>query len=98
VQNGQYEVELLFADVFRSRDAAAHLLGAESRGGNSQNVFDITINGRKVDAGVNFAGTSGYYAAAKKRYMVNVTGNSIILRLAAISGKTYINGIKIRKL
>ncbi|MDR1092095.1 MAG: DUF4982 domain-containing protein [Prevotella sp.] len=98
VQNGQYEVELLFADVFQSRNMAAHLLGTEFQGGNLQNVFDIVINGRKVDAGINLANTQGYYTAARKRYIVNVNDNSIILQLAAISGKTFLNGIKLRKL
>lgn len=98
VQNGQYEVELLFADVFQTRDVAAHLLGAESQGGNLQNVFDVVINDRKVDTGLNFANTSGYYTAAKKRYIVNVTNNSITLQLLPISGKAFLNGVKLRKL
>ncbi|MDR1707038.1 MAG: DUF4982 domain-containing protein [Prevotella sp.] len=98
VQNGQYEVELLFADVFQTRDVAAHLLGAGSQGGNLQNVFDVVINDRKVDTGLNFADTSGYYTAAKKRYIVNVTNNSITLQLLPISGKAFLNGVKLRKL
>ncbi|MFT4222673.1 glycoside hydrolase family 2 TIM barrel-domain containing protein [Dysgonomonas sp.] len=98
VQNGQYEVELLFADVFQTRDVAAHLLGAGSQGGNLQNVFDVVINDRKVDTGLNFANTSGYYTAAKKRYIVNVTNNSITLQLLPISGKAFLNGVKLRKL
>lgn len=98
VQNGRYEVELLFADIFQTRNVAAHLLGAESQEGDLQNIFDVVINGQKVDHSLNFANTSGYYNAAKKRYIVNVTNNSITLQLTAISGKTFLNGIKLRKL
>lgn len=98
VQNGQYEVELLFADIFQIRNVAAHLLGAESLEGDSQNIFDVVINEQKVDCSLNFANTSGYYNAAKKRYIVNVTNNSIALQITAISGKTFLNGIKLRKL
>ncbi len=98
VQNGQYEVELLFADIFQTRNVAAHLLGAELQEGDSQNIFDVVINGQKVDHNLNFANTSGYYNAAKKRYIVNVTNNIITLQLTAISGKTFLNGIKLRKL
>ncbi|MFV0536913.1 MAG: glycoside hydrolase family 2 TIM barrel-domain containing protein [Dysgonomonas sp.] len=98
VQNGQYEVELLFADIFQTRNVAAHLLGAESQGGDLQNIFDVVINGQKVDTSLNLAYTSGYYIAAKKKYIVNVNDNSIILQLAPISGKAFLNGIKLRKL
>lgn len=98
VQNGQYEVELLFADVFQTRNVAAHLLGAASQGGDLQNVFDIVISGQKVDTNLNFANTSGHYFAAKKRYIVNVTNNNIIIQLVPISGKAFLNGIKLRKL
>jgi len=98
LDNGQYEIELLFADVFQPRTSTAHLLGAESQSGNSHNVFDVVINDEKVDTNINLSKTSGYYKAAKKRYIVNVTNNNITVKLESISGKTYLNGIKIRKL
>lgn len=98
VGNGQYEIELLFADVFQSRTGTAYLLGAESQNKESQNVFDIRINDLTVDSGINFGNTSGYYNAVRKKYTVNVTGNAIIIKFIGQSGKTYINGIKIRKL
>lgn len=98
VSNGQYEVELLFADIFQSRVGTAHLLGAESQNKDSQNLFDVLINDAKVDSNLNFGKTSGYYNAARKKYQVNVTGNAVIIKLVGESGKTYLNGIKIRKL
>lgn len=98
VPNGEYEVELLFADIFQSRTGAAHLLGAESKNKNSENVFNILINDVIVEENFEPGNTMGYYRAVKKRFVVKVVNENIAVKLDAISGKTFINGIKIRKL
>ncbi len=97
--DGDYEVELLFADLFGQGSTVAHMLDGEAEAEKNSNRFDVVINGRTVDAGVDIASESARFTASKRRYLVRATGNEgVFVKFNATSGTTFLNGIKIRKL
>ena len=99
VPTGEYEIELLFADIFHTSASIAHNLGSENKSSNMDNKFDIIINDNVVEESVDLKNTVGHFYAIKKRYIVKVENDKyIIVKLEAKSGKTFLNGIKIRKL
>jgi len=99
VPDGDYEIELLFADVFRSGTTIAHNLGSENTNENINNVFDVAINGTVADPLLEPVKATGAYFASKKKYIIN-TGNKKTIEIVLIphTGKTFLNGIKLRKL
>jgi len=99
VPEGEYEVELLFAGIFRTSAGIAHALGSDSQNNNSDNVFDIIINGKTVETSLNLRNTTGHFYVIRKKYIAK-TGQdeNITVELKSVSGKTFINGIKLRKL
>lgn len=99
VPPGQYEVELLFADIFQNKKDIPHTLGSESSNTNLNNKFDVYINDKIVDTNLDVHHSVGHYKAMSKKYIVEVKdANHISIRLTALSGKTFLNGIKLRKL
>ena len=98
VPEGNYEVELLFADIYRSITSAAYLLG-KGNGESSEcsNSFDICINGRVVEPAFT-PGRDGYFQAVKKRYVVQHTQDGLEIKLNPLQGKCFLSGIKLRKL
>lgn len=99
VPQGEYEVELLFADIYRTTESAAYLLGkgdaGVSGGGNS---FDIRINGTMIETAFSPCLENGYFRAVKKRYVVHNEGNVLLVEFVPVQGKCFLSGIKIRKL
>jgi len=99
VPNGRYEMELLFADVFYTGSTIAHALGAETEIDRTKNIFDIVINDKTVESKIDFENTTGYFNASKKRFVIDTKGKETLeIKLKVVSGKTFINGIKLRKL
>ncbi len=99
VAEGEYEVELLFADIFRTSTGIAHALGSDSQNNNSNNIFDVIINDTTVDPEINLKNSVGNFYGIKKKYIVKVLDTkSITIELKVHSGKSFINGIKLRKL
>ncbi|KAA6350822.1 Beta-galactosidase BoGH2A [termite gut metagenome] len=99
VPQGEYEVELLFADVFKESGQSPYQLDKggqtfESKG----NAFHIYINGRLVEEAFCPGEESGYFRAVHKRYIVDVKEDKLEVNLKTINGKNFLNGIKIRKL
>ncbi len=100
VPKGTYEVELLFSDVFFRRQQSIYLLGRDSgelltTQGNS---FGIAINGETVEEVFNPGVEAGYYAAVKRRYIVSHPGETLRIDFKQMQGKTFLSGIKLRKL
>ena len=99
VPAGSYEIEFLFADVFYTGSTIAHALGAETESDQTKNIFDIVINDETIESNVDWGNTTGYFNASKKRFVVDTKGKDTLeIKLHAVSGKTFINGIKLRKL
>lgn len=95
---GTYEVELLFADIFRSTASAAYLLG---RGGQQEegcNRFSITANGQPLEECLLPGAESGYFHAVRKKYYVTTEKPFLELRFHAESGICFLNAIKLRSL
>ena len=93
-----YEVEFLFTDIFREKQQLftswAGNLGVESR----ENIFDIVINGESVEENFSPCRESGYFHALRKRYNITNFRNKIEIRFPVRNGKSFLNGIKLRKL
>lgn len=99
VPDGDYEVELLFADIFKSSGGIAHNLGSENKNNSSDNVFDVLINGKVVEADLSVKDVSGYFFSIKKRYITRVENKrSLIIELKAKQGSAFVNGLKVRML
>ena len=101
VPAGQYEVELLFTDIFRPQQQAAYLLGkGEQEGERPQgNRFDIRINGQTVEEAFSPGTDSGYFRAVKRRYVVqSKEGKNLLIEFPTREGKAFLSGIKLRRL
>lgn len=97
--DGNYEVELLMADVTRPAAQLANLLGknkSEETAGETR--FNIVICGRQVETNFSPADGGRYRIAFKRRYIVCNEEGCITIALEAIKGKPFISGIKVRKL
>jgi beta-galactosidase len=99
VPDGMYEVELLFADMFRPTDKPAYQLADGKETIDVQdNVFHIDINGNRVEEAFSPGKDAGYFHAVRKRFVVPAEGKGIEVRLGKISGKSFLSGIKLRQL
>lgn len=97
--DGNYEVELLMADVTRPAAQFANLLGknkSEETAGETR--FNIVICGRQVETNFSPADGGRYRTAFKRRYIVCNEEGCITIALEAVKGKPFISGIKVRKL
>ena len=96
---GTYEVELLTADFSGKAQQMANLLGRA--GGRSQeqgNTFAITICGKTVEPSFSPASEGRNMQANRVRYVVENQGNCIDIKLLPKKGKTFLSGIKVRRL
>ena len=96
---GDYEVELLMADVTRPAVQLANLLdkaGAEKAAGDAR--FNISICGKLVESDFSPADGGRYRTAFRRRYIVRNEGDAILVGLKAVKGKPFLSGIKVRRL
>ena len=96
---GDYEVELLMADVTRPAVQLANLLdkaGAEKAAGDAR--FNISICGKLVKSDFSPADGDRYRTAFRRRYIVRNDGDCIMMGLKAVKGKPFLAGIKVRLL
>jgi len=98
VPEGEYEVELLFADVFNSGTEIIYNIGDNKQAQTSGNVFDIYINDKLAESDVNIGAQYGYFSSVKKRFVVSASKDGVYVKLSPKMGKTFLNGIKLRKL
>ncbi len=98
VPKGVYEIELLFTDIFRQNSSAAYLLGRDGAQENHESAFGISVNGSPVEESLSPCKESGYFHALRKKYIVNNEADSLEIRFQAISGKCFLNGIKLRNI
>jgi Beta-galactosidase/beta-glucuronidase len=99
VPNGEYEVELLFADIFNTRENLVYQLGqpvAESSKGNAFSIFANTI---QLENSFIPGEEVGYFQAIRKKYIIAVADNNgLHIRFETNNGKSFLNGLKIRRL
>lgn len=96
---GEYEIELLMADMTQSTSSMMYLLGKD-KGDNTEGTtrFNISICGEEVESAFSPADSGHYFTAFKRRYIVQNESNQITIDLKALSGKPFLGGIKVRKL
>lgn len=98
VPNGEYEIEFLFTDIFRENAATVYQLGRNSDVENRENRFDIVINGETVEENFSPCREGDYFQALRKRYNITNFRNKIEIHFPVRNGKSFLNGIKLRKL
>lgn len=98
VPNGDYEIEFLFTDIFRENAAAVYLLDRNSGAESRENRFSIIINDVVVEEDFSPCRESDYFHALRKRYNITNFRNKIEIRFPVRNGKSFLNGIKLRKL
>ena len=96
---GTYEVELLTTDFSGKAQQMANLLGrADGMTQEQGNTFAVTICGNTVESSFSPASEGRNMQANKVRYIVENHGNCIDIKLLPKTGKTFLSGIKVRKL
>lgn len=99
VPAGLYEVELLFADIFRPTEKPVYQLAGEKDEATPQeNVFHIYMNGNLVEDSFSPGKDTGYFQAVRKRFIVPADRNGLEVRFNRVSGKSFLSGIKLRKI
>lgn len=82
---GDYEIELLMADVSRPAVQLANLLGrSDNEGSSDMSRFDITVCGKKVESNFSPADSENFRNAVKRRYIVPNTSGTIEIKLEPV--------------
>lgn len=97
VPKGVYELELFFTDIDREENTSAYLLADDGQKKEGQNRFDVYVNGRLIEENFAPCGMGGYFHQVRKRYLVTTDLDYLEVRFAPISGKTFLNAVKLRK-
>jgi beta-galactosidase len=87
VPKGIYEVELLYADIFKYSDNDM-----------KRNAFKVCINGAVVEHNFIPSVSNGVYNAVRRRYIAESINGGINVEFSPLCGKTFLSGIKIRKI
>lgn len=95
---GTYEVELLFADIFRQKEGIAYQLGREGQRESGESRFDICVNGKVIEGDFSPCRESGSFRMLRKKYIINNEEDHIEVNFHRISGESFLNGIKLRNI
>lgn len=96
---GDYELELLMADVSKPAAQLANLLErSNSERASDAARFDIIINGVTMEKDFSPADGENFRNAFKTRYLIQNNDGAITLELKPINGKACLAGIKVRKI
>lgn len=99
VPKGDYEVELLMADVTKPSAQLPNLLSRSTSESASDDVmFDIFINGKRVETDFTPSDGRHYRTAFRRRYIISNEGTGISVKIQAKKGKPFLSGIKVRRL
>lgn len=96
--DGEYEVELLFADLNASSERVTYDLGAATAINNADfrgSVFNVSVNGEPWLNHFSPAIEVGGNRCISKKLRVAVTGGNLTVDFEAVKGMTFLNGIKI---
>lgn len=99
VPEGNYEVELLTADVSRPAPQLPYLLdrsASEKESGTAS--FDILINGKTIEKEFSPAQYGHFRTAVKRRYLITADERKIEVTFRPITGRPSLSAIKIRKI
>lgn len=96
---GEYEIELLIADVTKPAAQLVNLLNKNKEEKHSgETRFHISICGKQVET--NFSPIDGgkHRTAFKRRYIIRNEHDHIVISAGAVKGEPFLAGIKVRKL
>lgn len=96
--DGDYEVELLFADLNARSERVTYDLGAVATLDNADfrgSVFNVSVNNRPWLNHFSPAIEVGGNRCISKKLHVAVTGGNLTVNFEAVKGMTFLNGIKI---
>ncbi len=96
---GEYEIDLLIADVTKPAAQLANLLNKNKEEKHSgETRFHISICGKQVET--NFSPIDGgkHRTAFKRRYIIRNEHDHIVISAGAVKGEPFLAGIKVRKL
>ncbi len=99
VPPGDYEVELLFAELASPSEKSAYLLGVDMGEGESEwTNMDIIINDEVVETGFSPGLGSEGKAMVRRRYVTSSLDSSLRICFDRNRGTTHLSAVKIRKL
>lgn len=99
VPSGEYELELLFADIFMPKEDLVYQLGQPVPTSSHRNEFQIYVNDVCLEEAFGPGLNTGYFNAVRKRFIVHAEKDGgLNLHFKAIKGKVFLNGIKLRQL
>ncbi|MBD5358995.1 MAG: DUF4982 domain-containing protein [Bacteroides sp.] len=98
VPDGDYELELGFADPSGNSPALAYMLGHESVKNDAATRFAIVINGKTAAESFSPSELNGSKFASITKYIIPSADNSIDIKFIPITGTPFLNTIKLRKL
>lgn len=99
VEDGEYELELGFADLSAPSALSAYMLGHNAGKATSASRMDIAVNGVTVEDDFSPALESGVKNMVKRRYLTKATdGEGITVSFTPDEGLTLLSTIKIRRL
>ncbi len=85
---GEYEVELLMADVTEPASQLPNLLARSNGEASSEDVrFDISINGEIKETDFSPADGCYYRTAFKRKYIIENNSGSIGIKLKSLQGR-----------
>lgn len=99
--DGDYEVELLFADLNARSERVTYDLGAVATLDNADfrgSVFNVSVNGRPWLSHFSPAIEVGGNRCISKKLRIAVTGGNLTVDFEAVKGMTFLNGIKILRI
>lgn len=96
---GEYEIELLIADVTKPAAQLANLLNKNKEEKHSgETRFHISICGKQVETIFSPIDGGKHRTAFKRRYIIRNEHDHIVISAGAVKGEPFLAGIKVRKL
>lgn len=98
VPDGDYEIELGFADPTGNNEKIAYMLNNSQSSTDNYSSFSIKLNDNIIEERFTPASVNGNKFAIRKKYLTTVKDGAIQLTFSPIKGKTILNSIKLRKI
>lgn len=99
--DGEYEIELLFADLSARSERVTYDLGAADAladAGFQGNIFNVSVNGTPWLVNFSPALEVGGNRCVSKKTRAIVTGGKLLIGFEAVKGIAFLNAIKICRL
>lgn len=101
VPKGRYELELLFTDTRQKQAQSIYLLGKDKEQSDvkaSLGGFDILVDGNPIETNFLPGAESGYFNAIRRSYIIQHGQGGLEVKFQAQNGKTFLSGIRLRRL